>query len=158
MTEQQFRVVNRTDQYTESFRRGQGFLELWSLDDPDGKTVGVVRKLATSCWSASVYDGKHQNGFAKHRLLGDTDTKGKAIDLILSFHTQRVSQDGQIAQAREIIASMLLWLDPAYKPSPGETLENIVQDAQAFLWPDMFGSRDPEVVGGAGIEPATSTV
>jgi hypothetical protein len=146
MTEQ-FKVVDRTENYTPAFRSGEGFLELWSVDGPDGKTIGVVRKHATSAWSARVYDGKHHSGFAKHRLLGDADTKGKAVDLILSFHTQRTSQDGQLGQAREIIASFLLWHDPAYKPGPSENLENIVQEARAFLWPDMFGGADPECGG-----------
>lgn len=41
----------------------------------------------------------------------------------------------QLHLARKIIASFLLWHDPAYKPAPGESLEGIIAEAKAFMWP-----------------------
>lgn len=38
-----------------------------------------------------------------------------------------------VDEAREIIAGFLLWHDPAYKPSPSESLEKLVASARLFV-------------------------
>ena len=45
----------------------------------------------------------------------------------------------QLNLAREIIASFLLWHDPAYRVGPNESLEKIVAEARAFMWPESDG-------------------
>lgn len=150
---QNFALVDRTEDYTPAFRAGRGFLELWSVD-LNGRTIGVVRKLATSCWSADVYDGKFRNGFAKHRRLGDVDNKEGAFELVRSFYLERISLEGQLANAREIISSLTLWIDPAMKPRPGENAKDLLAEARAFMFPDAFGPDKYTAPYGSDIEPS----
>lgn len=42
----------------------------------------------------------------------------------------------QITPAREIVAGFILWHDPAYKPSPGESLEKLLAEARRFMNPE----------------------
>jgi hypothetical protein len=39
----------------------------------------------------------------------------------------------ELAAAREIIAGFLLWHDPAYKPSPSESLGKLLAEARVFI-------------------------
>lgn len=38
-----------------------------------------------------------------------------------------------VDEAREVIAGFLLWHDPAYKPSPSESLEKLIESARLFM-------------------------
>lgn len=82
-----FSLVNRTDDYTPCFRNGEGFQELWSVD-LNGNTVGVIRRIG-NVWSARAYDGKLPNGWARHVLIGDRNSKEEAAELIQNYCTSR---------------------------------------------------------------------
>jgi hypothetical protein len=47
----------------------------------------------------------------------------------------RVLSEAEIHAAREIIAGFILWHDPAYKPSPSESLAKLLDEAKRFMNP-----------------------
>jgi len=59
-------------------------------------------------------------------------------------------------RAREIIASFLLWHDPAYKPGRYETLEKIIAEANDFLWPQSPPSDEERAKARDEVDAAKS--
>lgn len=55
------------------------------------------------------------------------------VEDILSTPDSEILIEAELDKAREIIAGFLLWRDPAYKPSPSESLEKLLRDARAWL-------------------------
>ena len=58
-----------------------------------------------------------------------------ALSISRDLLTAAILKD-EMKAAREIVAGFILWHDPAYKPSPGESLEKLLAEARRFMNPE----------------------